>query len=78
MSAGLNANANQPGGNDLCVIEYNDVRRGKQVDKIADLTMFNRPGLTVYDHHLRRIAVSQRLLSNQLFRQVVVIITDVV
>ena len=78
MPAGLNSYANQPGGNDLCIIEYNDVRRREQVDKIADLTMDDLAGLTVDNHHFRGVAVSQRLLSDQLFRQVIVIITDVV
>ena len=76
MAAGAFAAAEQPGGNDLRVIQNQAIAGAQQFRQIADVVVRQRLALAVDDQQSSIDARRHRLLGNQMPRQFIVVLVD--
>jgi len=59
------------------IVDHQEVAGREQIGKVKKVPILHRPGRTVHNEEARPVPVRKRDLSNQLVRQVVVIILNV-
>ena len=71
-AAGVRTNTEETGGHDARVVQHEQVAGLQEGGKVADLMVVERPGPAVHDEQAGGVAGLDRLLCDELGRQVVV------